>query len=206
MAPSLTASSGSENAAARPPFSPQILNGLSLKELHLAGVAQSSTKVVTPIKLRLCKGKKEVLQGIAAGVDLFDSAYIYHLTLGGFALTFPLDGIVEKQPDAHLIDNASDMTKINLRAIVFRKDTSPILEGCNCYTCLNHTKAYINHLLNVHEMLAQILLEIHNTYHYLGFFQSIREAIKVGKFQQFHQKFVEERRNHLTLPTSALSS
>ena len=46
--------------------------------------------------------------------------YIYHLTLGGFALTFPLDGIVEKQPDAHLIDNASDMTKINLRAIVFR--------------------------------------------------------------------------------------
>lgn len=59
MAPSLTASSGSENAAARPPFSPQILNGLSLKELHLAGVAQSSTKVVTPIKLRLCKGKSK---------------------------------------------------------------------------------------------------------------------------------------------------
>ncbi|KAL0555775.1 hypothetical protein IC582_004271 [Cucumis melo] len=148
---------------------------------------------------------EEILQGIAAGVDLFDSAYIYHLTLGGFALTFPLDGIVEKQPAAHLIDNAIDMTKINLRATIYRKDTSPILEGCTCYTCLNHTKAYINHLLNVHEMLAQILLEIHNTHHYLGFFRSIREAIKVGKFQQFHQKFVEERRNHLTLPKSALS-
>lgn len=43
----------------------------------------------------------------------------------------------------------------------FRKDISPIVENCNCYTCQNHTKAYINHLLNVHEMLAQILLEMY---------------------------------------------
>lgn len=45
--------------------------------------------------------------------------------------------------------------------LFFRKDTSPIVENCNCYTCQNHTKAYINHLLNVHEMLAQILLEMY---------------------------------------------
>ena len=45
--------------------------------------------------------------------------------------------------------------------IVFnRKDTAPIVDNCNCYTCQNHTRAYINHLLNVHEMLAQILLEM----------------------------------------------
>lgn len=43
----------------------------------------------------------------------------------------------------------------------FRKDTSPIVASCTCYTCLNHTKAYINHLLNVHEMLAQTLLEMY---------------------------------------------
>lgn len=42
-----------------------------------------------------------------------------------------------------------------------RKDTTPIVEGCSCYTCQNHTRAYINHLLNVHEMLAQILLEMY---------------------------------------------
>ncbi|KAK0576025.1 hypothetical protein LWI29_010809 [Acer saccharum] len=61
-----------------------------------------------------------------------------------------------------------------------RKDKTPIVQGCSCYTCQNHTKAYINHLLNVHEMLAQILLEIHNTYHYLGFFRSIKYAIKAN--------------------------
>ncbi|KAH9781496.1 Queuine tRNA-ribosyltransferase accessory subunit 2 [Citrus sinensis] len=140
---------------------------------------------------------EEVLQGVAAGVDLFDSAYIYHLTIGGFALTFPLDRTEKIDYNYQLSDQGSDRTKINLRATVYRKDATPIVEDCCCYTCQNHTKAYINHLLNVHEMLAQILLEIHNTHHYLGFFRSIREAIKEGCFEQFQKKFVQSRREHL---------
>ncbi|KAJ7949742.1 Queuine tRNA-ribosyltransferase accessory subunit 2 [Quillaja saponaria] len=139
---------------------------------------------------------EEVLQGVAAGIDLFDSTYINYLTLGGFALTFAL-GRVDSKSHFQLSDIGSDLTKINLRATIFRKDVSPIVESCTCYTCQNHTKAYINHLLNVHEMLAQTLLEIHNTHHYLGFFRSIRGAIKDGKFEQFRQKFVESRREHL---------
>lgn len=140
---------------------------------------------------------EEVLQGIAAGIDLFDSMYIYHLTLGGFALIFPLDGQPKPVSDPQLSAMASDHTKINLKATVYRKDASPIVDGCKCYTCQNHTKAYINHLLNVHEMLAQILLEIHNTHHYLAFFRLIREAIIEGKFEQLRQKFIESRRDHL---------
>ncbi|KAI4332367.1 hypothetical protein L6164_017282 [Bauhinia variegata] len=139
---------------------------------------------------------EEVLQGIGAGIDLFDSTYIYSLTLGGFALTFPLDK-VGNQPDIQPSQIGSDLTKINLRATVYRKDLSPILGNCTCYTCKNHTKAYINHLLNVHEMLAQILLEIHNTHHYLMFFRVIREAIQDGRFEQFRQGFVESRRDFL---------
>ncbi|XP_044511231.1 queuine tRNA-ribosyltransferase accessory subunit 2-like isoform X1 [Mangifera indica] len=140
---------------------------------------------------------EEILQGVAAGVDLFDSVYIYHLTLGGFALIFPLDTMEKNLYDFQSTDKGSDGTKINLKATLYRKDSTPILEGCSCYTCMNHTKAYINHLLNVHEMLAQILLEIHNTHHYLGFFHSIREAIKEGKFEQFQKKFVQSRHDHL---------
>jgi tRNA-guanine family transglycosylase len=36
----------------------------------------------------------------------------------------------------------------------------PILEGCGCYACKGgrHTRAYINHLLKAHEMLATVLL------------------------------------------------
>ncbi|XP_014520974.1 queuine tRNA-ribosyltransferase accessory subunit 2 isoform X3 [Vigna radiata var. radiata] len=93
---------------------------------------------------------EEILEGIDAGIDLFDST----------------------------------------------KDMSPILGNCTCYTCRNHTKAYINHLFNVHEMLAQTLLEIHNTHHYLMFFRVIREAIKDGRFKKFRMTFIESRRVH----------
>ncbi|GAB2290315.1 hypothetical protein Dimus_024593 [Dionaea muscipula] len=143
----------------------------------------------------------EVLQGVAAGIDIFDSTYIYHLTHGGFALTFLVDDALENTmtlgSDHQLRDIGDDLTKINLRAIVYKKDGSPIVEGCSCYTCQNHSRAYLNHLLNAHEMLAQILLEIHNTHHYLGFFRAIREEIKKGRFEEFHQKFVGSRRDHL---------
>ncbi|KAK9162041.1 hypothetical protein Syun_002943 [Stephania yunnanensis] len=135
---------------------------------------------------------EEVLQGVASGIDLFDSTYIYHLTLGGYALTFPLN-----RNERRISDEGNDI-KINLKATIYRKDTSPIIDDCRCYTCQNHTRAYINHLINVHEMLAQILLEIHNTHHYLGFFRAIREAIKEGEFDLFHENFVEIRHDHMT--------
>nr|XP_027187182.1 queuine tRNA-ribosyltransferase accessory subunit 2-like isoform X2 [Cicer arietinum] len=138
---------------------------------------------------------EEILQGIAAGIDLFDSTYIYSLTLGGFALTFSLDKN-GNQDNFQKNKMGSDSTKINLRATVYRKDMSPIIKNCTCHTCQNYTKAYINHLFNVHEMLAQTLLEIHNTHHYLMFFRVIREAIQEGRFENYRQTFIESRREH----------
>ncbi|XP_039125209.1 queuine tRNA-ribosyltransferase accessory subunit 2-like [Dioscorea cayenensis subsp. rotundata] len=157
-------------------------------------------------KLRMISGfglPEEVLQGVAAGIDLFDSTYVYHLTAGGFALVFPLDNMEKGAFDSQLSDIGSDGTKINLRATIYRKDTSAIVSNCQCFTCQNHTRAYINHLLNVHEMLAQILLEIHNTHHYLEFFRSIREAIKCNSFDVFHRRFIKGRRAHLTSAIAA---
>ncbi|KAK8941621.1 hypothetical protein KSP40_PGU020701 [Platanthera guangdongensis] len=139
---------------------------------------------------------EEILQGVAAGIDLFDSAYIYHITVGGLALVFPFD-IMEGESFNTQLLNYGDVTTINLQAIIYRKDASPLVNNCSCYTCRNHTRAYINHLLNVHEMLAQILLDIHNTHHYLEFFSAIRKAIKSDKFDLFCKKFIEGRHSHL---------
>ncbi|KAI3854488.1 hypothetical protein MKW92_050119 [Papaver armeniacum] len=123
---------------------------------------------------------EEILQGVASGIDLFDSTYIYQLTLGGFALTFPLERSKRQFSDSYMIDSSgSDNTKINLRATIYRKDASPIVDGCDCYTCKNHTRAYINHLINVHEMLAQILLEM--------------------EFDLFCQEFIHGRRDHIAM-------
>ncbi|KAF0929303.1 hypothetical protein E2562_019886 [Oryza meyeriana var. granulata] len=140
---------------------------------------------------------EEVLEGVAAGIDLFDSTYIYQLTMGGFALIFPVDMVGKKMHNGTFNNRGGDFTKINLRATTYRKDTSRIVDNCSCFTCQNHTRAYLNHLLNVHEMLAQILLEIHNTHHYLCFFRLIRDTIKTGEFDHFCQQFVQNRRAHL---------
>ncbi|KQJ95551.1 queuine tRNA-ribosyltransferase accessory subunit 2 isoform X2 [Brachypodium distachyon] len=140
---------------------------------------------------------EEVLEGIASGIDLFDSTYIHQLTMGGFALIFPVDMVEREMQNGIFNDSAGDLTKINLRTTTYRKDTSRIVDSCSCFTCQNHTRAYLNHLLNVHEMLAQILLEIHNTHHYLHFFRSIREAIKIGEFDLFWKQFVENRRSQI---------
>lgn len=38
------------------------------------------------------------------------------------------------------------------------EDFEPICKACSCLTCKNHTKAYINHLIQTKELLAQVLL------------------------------------------------
>ena len=53
-------------------------------------------------------------------------------------------------------------------------DTSPIEEWCDCYSCQNHTKAYLNHLFKVRDNLAFQLATIHN----LRFYSRLIEALK----------------------------
>ena len=61
-----------------------------------------------------------------------------------------------------------------------RRDTRPLVEGCNCHACQNHHRAYIHHLLIAHEMLADVLLHVHNTHHMLDFFGEVRACIAEG--------------------------
>ncbi|RZC89763.1 hypothetical protein C5167_035758 [Papaver somniferum] len=48
-------------------------------------------------------------------------------------------------------------------------------------------------------MLAQILLEIHNTHYYFRFFQKIREVNRKGEFDMLFQEFINGRRDHITV-------
>ena len=57
--------------------------------------------------------------------------------------------------------------------------------GCDCFTCTNHSRAYIHHLLQCHEMTAAVLLDIHNIHHYCNFFGAVRGAVRAGTFAEF---------------------
>lgn len=85
--------------------------------------------------------------------------------------------------------SASDPRKLNLRSLEYRLDKRAILPGCKCFACQNHSRAYIHHLLHVQEMLAEVLLEMHNTHHYMAMFEAVRQAIQQGRFQQYRQWF-----------------
>ena len=86
-----------------------------------------------------------------------------------------------------------DDLKVNMWDVGFRKDTGPLVPGCSCFACRNHTRAYVHHLLNVHEMTAQILLELHNLHQMLQWFRDIRTAIREDRLDQLRQKFAGRR-------------
>lgn len=84
-------------------------------------------------------------------------------------------------------------TKLNMLDVRFKEDTGPLVKGCQCFTCRNHSRAYVHHLHIVHEMTAQILLELHNIHQLLAWFTSAREAIAQGTFERLKQKLTMSR-------------
>uniref|UniRef100_A0A3B4F7K1 tRNA-guanine(15) transglycosylase-like domain-containing protein n=1 Tax=Pundamilia nyererei TaxID=303518 RepID=A0A3B4F7K1_9CICH len=71
--------------------------------------------------------------------------------------------------------------EMNLKEKRYQDDFRPLVEGCGCYCCKNHQRAYLYHLLVTNELLAGVLLMIHNTAHYHGFFGALREALATDK-------------------------
>jgi len=121
--------------------------------------------------------------------------YTYTLSVGGYALTFPVDVLAADITAASLRSHnplsGQDTLKINLYSLSHRADKRPFLDGCSCFACARHTRAYTHHLLNTHEMLGQALLDIHNTHHYLQFFKAIRAAIREGRFGEYKRRMIE---------------
>ena len=64
----------------------------------------------------------------------------------------------------------------------YRRDFNPIDDLCDCYTCANYTRAYINHLFRAKEMLASTLATIHNERYIVRLIDRIRASIITGDF------------------------
>ena len=79
--------------------------------------------------------------------------------------------------------------EMNMWAAEFRTDKDPLVLGCQCYACRHHTRAYIHHLLEEHEMSAQVLLEVHNTWQLQCLLDEMRAAIRSGNLQGLRQGF-----------------
>jgi hypothetical protein len=54
----------------------------------------------------------------------------------------------------------------------YKRDPTPLLQGCLCHACKNHSRAYIQHLLKANELLGHSLLYQHNVYQFIRLFDS----------------------------------
>ncbi len=138
------------------------------KEQMYEVVAMTAEKLDSskPIHLLGIGGIIDVFNGVENGIDTFDCVHPTRLARHGGALVKPENR--ENKNKEHL----------NLNNSRFRDDFSPIEENCKCYTCQNHTKGYIHHLLKAKELLAASLITIHNVHLMNHLMKKIREAIQ----------------------------
>ena len=63
---------------------------------------------------------------------------------------------------------------------VYARDTSPLVVGCSCLTCDRFSRAYIHHLVQAKELLAEILLFGHNLHHTLIMMKAFNESERMS--------------------------
>lgn len=78
---------------------------------------------------------------------------------------------------------------IDIRKAEFVEDFAPVDSACDCYGCLNHTRAYVRHLFAAEESLGIRLATMHNLRFYLNLMQKIRTAIQYDFFPEFLENF-----------------
>jgi queuine tRNA-ribosyltransferase len=80
---------------------------------------------------------------------------------------------------------------INIRNSKFIRDEKPLDEKCSCYSCTNHSRSYLNHLVKSNEILGSMLLTEHNIFFYQDLMKNIRNSIEKNQFENFHKEFLE---------------
>ena len=82
--------------------------------------------------------------------------------------------------------------KINLRNAKYQKDKNP-LDSSTSIKCLNlYSKSYLNHLIKTNEILASMLISLHNINFYQQFMREIRKEIRKGTFNNFYIRYIDK--------------
>jgi len=75
---------------------------------------------------------------------------------------------------------------INIRNSRYANDEGPLDSQCNCYTCVNHTRAYLHHLVRSGEILGAMLMTRHNIHYYNDLMVAIRADIEKNQLSEKH--------------------
>ncbi len=114
---------------------------------------------------------QDVLNAIAAGIDMFDCVLP---TRNG--------------RNAHCLTATGP---VKLRHAAMKEDARPIEVGCECVACRGFSRAYLRHLFLADEMLGPILASLHNLAYLHQLTRQAREAIVAGRYSRFHREALE---------------
>ena len=78
--------------------------------------------------------------------------------------------------------------RISIRKAIYENDFTPLDPECDCYTCRNYTKAYLNHLQRTNEGFGTRLMSIHNLRFLVKLMEDARKAIKEDCFNDFKEE------------------
>ncbi|MFT4047405.1 MAG: tRNA guanosine(34) transglycosylase Tgt [Solimonas sp.] len=113
---------------------------------------------------------RDLVQGVARGIDLFDCVMPTRNARNG-----------------HLFTSAG---VVKIRNAQHRDDPRPPDPACDCYTCRNYSRAYLHHLDRCDEMLGPRLNTIHNLHYYLKLAERMRAAIAEDRYASFMADFL----------------
>ena len=114
----------------------------------------------------------DILGAVKRGIDMFDC--VLPTRSGRTGLAFTWNG------------------RINIKNNKFHKDNSPLDINCNNFNLNKYSKNYLNHLFNTNEILASMLLTLHNINFYQELMRAIRKNINNGTFDEFHDKYIDK--------------
>ena len=113
----------------------------------------------------------DLLDGVAAGVDLFDC--VVPTRNGRHGLVFTSQGT------------------LRLRNAGFERDDAPLDPDGDCPACRNHSRGYLRHLIRSGETLGARFTALHNLTYYLKLLTRARRAIETGAFAALHAEIEE---------------
>ena len=114
----------------------------------------------------------DILGAVKRGIDMFDC--VLPTRSGRTGLAFTWEG------------------RINIKNNKYQNDNSPLDNECTNFNLNKYSKNYLNHLFNTNEILASMLLSLHNINFYQELMFEIRKNIKEGTFDQFHDKYIDK--------------
>ena len=161
----------------------------AIAELDLPGIAIGGVSVGEPVELidavaahtapLLPEAKprdlmgvgtpRDLVEAVAAGIDLFDCVLPTRLGRNGTAYT--------------------SAGRINVKAARYAEAFGPLDPDCDAWCCRHYAAAYVRHLYRANEILGARILTYHNLAFYARLMARIRAAIEAGEFARLRREW-----------------